>query len=120
MKETLFPFEPDPRFINHMCHWRPWANHFESDADHDKKTLALMLGYAEDEIKRLCKTGVKESIWSGALLYAYVMICERLCFWCRRKVVPVTSGWPTITGALKYIEILNRWRAEKKFGDLEP
>ena len=107
-------FDPKPRFPDHMCHWKPWADNFQTSDSPDTATLALMLGYACGEIERLRRIGAKQSTWSGALQFAYVMTCET------GKEVPVSNGTLPYGEALDYIQVLNRWRKENKFGDLEP
>lgn len=68
------------------------------------------------EIERLLKKLQKLDKFYSIVLYAYVTSAEE------GKIIPLDlSGEPLgYQDAMKYIFALNRWRSEKRFGDLEP
>lgn len=109
------PFEPDPRFVNHMCHWAPWAEHYRASEDREKAILAYMLGSSLGENARLLKRANAFDSAYSALLWAFVSLVDRLCPWCARKPVPFgEKDTPSLRNAWASIQQLNEWRKENK------
>jgi len=110
-------FEAQPQFVNHMCHWAPWADHFQNDADTEKAALANMLGYALEELSRCSERSRKLDKSRCALLWAYIATVEH------GSPIPLASSDESLSigSAWASIQTLNRWRKENKlnisFGD---
>jgi hypothetical protein len=102
-----YKFDPKPWAENHMCHWKPWAEKFK-DAEGEAGTLARMLGYANEEIDRLCKNGLRTSRSQSALLFAFINLVESLPWW-KRGFVKAPSD--NSKNPLKDVSLLNKWRA---------
>jgi hypothetical protein len=100
------PFDPHPRFENHMCHFRPWSEHYK-DAEGEIGTLARMLGYAWDEVDRLRVLHQEETKALSIFQFAYVMGVTT------EKASQNTV--PTIPEAMEYIRALNDRRREGLF-----
>lgn len=112
------PFDPNPRFSNHMCHWGPWAKHFENSEDSEKAMLAAMLGAACDEIDEKNRRWNKETLKFTAVFFAFIETCDRLPLWARWAIVKpkVDGGSSLFSSAWGSIKQLNKWRAENKYG----
>ncbi len=102
------PFEPNPRFYNHMCHWAPWAEHFRREKS-DTGTLANMLGSALEEIERLRKRCGKFQKAQAILMWAFIDLVET------GEVKTLADGdCSTPAEAFKLVKLINRWRSENK------
>lgn len=100
-------FNPNP-IVNHMIHWKPWAEKFKDDPDHEKRALAQMLGFAHEEKERLCIKGYKTSLAHSILLFAYIGVVET------GEAKPLEEGSDSLGSAWKDIQMLNQWRKENK------
>lgn len=103
-------FDPNPRFVNHMCHWKPWAKHF-LEAEGDVGTLANMLGYSLEENDRLGRRLQHYMKAHSKLLWAFIALVET------GKTQPFVSGdekEQSVRDAWCSIQVLNGWREENK------
>ncbi len=103
------PFEPEPRFYNHQCHWAPWAEHYR-DHDNPTGTLANMLGSALEENDRVLKRAILFTRAQSALLWAFIDLVETG----EAKPFPNEETPETIPNALALIALLSKWRRENK------
>lgn len=107
-------FDPSPRFVNHMCHWGPWANKHKDDSG-EIGTVAQMLYYACEEIDKLRKSGYETSVKHSHLLFAFIHLVETG----RQEPFNLKKEPSSIVAAFSDITLLNKWRKENKLNILE-
>lgn len=106
-------FDPKPPFSNHMCHWAPWAHHFQDDPDFEKAMLANMLGFSLEEKARLLRMLTKIKTAHSQLLWAYIRMVDTGKE--TKFVTPEEYGKPlSMAGAWSGIQQLNKWRKENR------
>lgn len=98
-------FDPNPRFEDHMCHFRPWSDHFK-ESDGDIGILARMLGYAWDEVERLRIVQLAENKACAKFQYAFVTGEEPQL----EDEAPLS-----LKASFEYIKKLNERRAKNLF-----
>ena len=103
------PFDPNPRFVNHMCHWKPWAEHYKNEPG-ELGTLAHMLLFATEEIDRLRVLGQKEGRAKAQLLFAFIDLVETGV----PKSFSDDKEPQSFGAALSSVYRLNDWRSENK------
>lgn len=98
-------FEQNPRFENHFCHFRPWAEHYK-DSPGEVGILARMLGHAWDECERQQKGWCAADKAAAAFQYAFVM---------NKKEIDHPGTYHPISESMMFIKALHERRENGLF-----